>query len=227
MIKNILIIDDEEQILEVVEAYLMKDEYNVFKASNGKDALDIFNKEDIHFIVLDLMLPDLSGEEVCKKIRSKSNVPILMLTAKVSEGDRIKGLDIGADDYMVKPFSVKELLARIRAIKRRLDKDIIKKDIIRFNNDDLVIDKSKMEVIKKGEVLNLTPTEFNILKILSKNKNKVFSREELVINILGFDYDGYDRTIDTHIKNLRRKIEDDYNKYIKTVYGVGYRFIGG
>ncbi|MTI71131.1 MAG: response regulator transcription factor [Firmicutes bacterium] len=227
MIKNILIVDDEEQILEVVEAYLLKDEYNVFKASNGKEALDIFNKEDIHFIVLDLMLPDLSGEEVCKKIRTKSNVPILMLTAKVSEGDRIKGLDIGADDYMVKPFSVKELLARIRAIKRRLDKDIKKEDIIRFNNDDLVIDKSKMEVIKKGEVLNLTPTEFNILKILSKNKNKVFSREELVINILGFDYDGYDRTIDTHIKNLRRKIEDDYNKYIKTVYGVGYRFLGG
>ncbi|KGG80419.1 transcriptional regulator [Caloranaerobacter azorensis H53214] len=223
--KNILLVDDEEQIINVVRAYLEKEGYNVFTAYNGKEALDVFNKESIDFIVLDLMLPDLPGEEVCKKIRLKSEVPILMLTAKVSEGDRINGLDIGADDYMIKPFSPKELVARVRAILRRTCKDFVKADIIEFNNGDLIIDINKMEVKKRGELIKLTPKEFKLLIVLAKNLGKVFTREELVDKVLGYDYDGYDRTIDAHIKNLRHKIEDEENKYIVTVYGVGYKFL--
>ncbi|RKD30608.1 response regulator transcription factor [Thermohalobacter berrensis] len=225
--KSILVVDDEEQIVNVVKAYLEKEGYKVFTAFSGKDAIDIFNLETIDFIVLDLMLPDLSGEEVCKKIRVKSQVPILMLTAKVEEGDRINGLNIGADDYMVKPFSPKELVARVRAILRRLENSNIKADIIEFNNGDLAIDFSKMEVRKKGKQIKLTPTEFKILSLLSKNIGKVFSREELINKALGFDFEGYDRTIDAHIKNIRHKIEDEKNKYIKTIYGVGYKFLGG
>ncbi|KPU27299.1 transcriptional regulator [Caloranaerobacter sp. TR13] len=223
--KNILLVDDEEQIINVVKAYLQKEGYNVFTAYNGKEALDVFNKEAIDFIVLDLMLPDLPGEEVCKQIRIKSEVPILMLTAKVDEMDRINGLDIGADDYMIKPFSPKELVARVRAIFRRISNEFIKADVIEFNNGDLVIDINKMEVKKRGKLIKLTPKEFKLLTVLAKNLGKVFTREELIDKVLGYDYDGYDRTIDAHIKNLRHKIEDEENKYIITVYGVGYKFL--
>lgn len=223
--KNILLVDDEEQIISVVRAYLEKEGYNVFTANNGKEALDIFNKESIDFIVLDLMLPDLPGEEVCKKIRIKSEVPILMLTAKVGEIDRINGLNIGADDYMIKPFSPKELVARVRAIFRRTNKEFIKADVIEFNNGDLIIDINKMEVKKRGKLLKLTPKEFKLLTVLAKNLGKVFTREELINKVLGYDYEGYDRTIDAHVKNLRHKIEDEENKYIITVYGVGYKFL--
>lgn len=224
--KNILIIDDEERIIDVVEAYLAREGYKVFTATNGKKGLDTFNKEEIDFVVLDLMLPDLSGEEICKRIRSKSKVPILMLTAKVEESDRIHGFNIGADDYLIKPFSPKELIVRIRAILRRTSDDVIKSDIIDFNNGDLIIDIIKMEVKKKSKLIKLTPSEFEILRLLSVNKGKVFSRKDLVIKVLGYDYEGYDRTIDTHIKNIRRKIEDDNFKYIKTVYAIGYKFLG-
>ncbi|WP_069650855.1 response regulator transcription factor [Caloranaerobacter ferrireducens] len=223
--RNILLVDDEEQIISVVRAYLEREGYNVFTAYNGKEALDVFNKESIDFIVLDLMLPDLPGEEVCKKIRIKSEVPILMLTAKVNERDRINGLDIGADDYMIKPFSPKELVARVRAILRRTGKEFIKADVIEFNNGDLIIDINKMEVKKRGKLIKLTPKEFRLLTVLAKNLGKVFTREELINKVLGYDYDGYDRTIDAHIKNLRHKIEDEENKYIITVYGVGYKFL--
>ncbi|SHH72796.1 DNA-binding response regulator, OmpR family, contains REC and winged-helix (wHTH) domain [Caloranaerobacter azorensis DSM 13643] len=223
--KNILLVDDEEQIINVVRAYLEKEGYNVFTAYNGKEALDVFNKESIDFIVLDLMLPDLPGEEVCKKIRIKSEVPILMLTAKVDETDRINGLDIGADDYMIKPFSPKELVARVRAIFRRTSKELVKADVIEFNDGDLIIDINKMEVKKRGKLIKLTPKEFKLLTVLAKNLGKVFTREELIDKVLGYDYEGYDRTIDAHIKNLRHKIEDEENKYIVTVYGVGYKFL--
>jgi len=224
--ETILVVDDEEQITSIVKAYLENDGYTVLTAYDGKEALSVFNKEAVVLIVLDLMLPDISGEDLCKKMRVESQVPILMLTAKVEEDDRVNGLNIGADDYMIKPFSPKELVARVNAILRRVRQDTVKADIIEFNDGDLVINLSKMETKKKGEVVKLTPTEFDILALFAKNIGRVFSREELVTKILGFDYEGYDRTIDVHIKNLRHKIEDKEFKYIKTVYGVGYKFLG-
>lgn len=223
--RNILVVDDEEQIINVLRAYLEKEGYNVYTAYSGKEALDVFYKNTIDFIILDLMLPDVSGEEVCKKIRLKSQVPILMLTAKAEEENRINGLDIGADDYMVKPFSPKEVMAHVRAILRRVDQNSIKADIIEFNNGDLTIDFDKKEIKKQGHNLKLTPMEFKLLSILARNIGKVFTRDELVVKMQGYDYDGFERTIDTHIKNLRRKIEDDKNKYIVTVYGIGYKFM--
>lgn len=224
--KNILVVDDEVQITEVIKAYLEKENYKVYTAYSGNEAIAIFERESIDFIVLDLMLPDLSGEEICKIIRVKSQVPILMLTAKAEEEDRVTGLYLGADDYLVKPFSPKELVARIKAIFRRTQKDFIKANMIEFNSGDLFIDLNKMELEKKREKVDLTPTEFKILVSLAQNPNRVFSREDLIDKVLGIDYEGYDRTIDTHIKNIRQKIEDKNTKYIHTVYGVGYKFVG-
>ena len=224
--KTILVADDEKNIVDVVKAYLEKEGYKVLTAYNGVEVLEIFNKENIDFIVLDLMMPKLSGEEVCKKIRLESSVPILMLTAKAEEKHRIYGLDIGADDYLVKPFSPKELVARVRAILRRAEASGVKSEILDFVNGDLIVDLNKMEVKKQNRIVELTATEYKILSLMVQNIGKVFSREELVVKIFGYDYEGYDRTIDTHIKNIRYKIEDEENKYFKTVYGVGYKFIG-
>lgn len=225
MVKNFLVVDDQKEIVDVIKAYLQKEGYNVYETYNGKDALNIFNREDIDFAILDLMLPDIAGEEICRKIRTKSQIPIIMLTAKSMEEDRINGLDIGADDYIVKPFSPKELLARIRAILRRSGEEFIKNDIIKVRNGDLIIDLNSREIKKTDKKIDLTPTEFDILKLFAQNPSKIFSREDLIIKILGYDYEGYDRTIDAHIKNLRHKIEDKENKYIKTVYGIGYKFL--
>lgn len=224
--KSILVVDDEERIVDIIKAYLEIENYTIFVAYNGKDALDIFEKKAIDFVVLDLMLPGLSGEEVCKKIRLTSQVPILMLTAKVDEGDKIYGLNIGADDYMIKPFSPKELVARVKAILRRFSVETVKAEIIELNNGDLIIDFDKMEIKKKGILVNITPKEFEIVELLVKNPGKVFSREQMISEVLGYDFEGYDRAIDAHIKNIRHKIEDGKNKYIKTIYGVGYKFMG-
>lgn len=224
--KSILVVDDEEQIVEVVSAYLEKEGYKVHKAYSGNEALKLFSDEAIDFIILDLMLPDISGEDICKRVRAKSQVPILMLTAKTEEEDRVTGLYLGADDYLIKPFSPKELVARVKTILRRVSEAIIKADIIQYNGGDLLIDINSMEAEKNNKVIDLTPTEFKLLSILAQNPGKVFSRDELVIKVLGYDYDGYDRTIDTHIKNIRHKINDDNYNYIGTVYGVGYKFMG-
>lgn len=226
IVKNILVVDDEESIVSVVKAYLEKEGYRVLTAYNGKEALKQFKQENVHFIILDLMLPDLSGEEVCRKIRLESQIPIIMLTAKIHETDRIYGLDIGADDYITKPFSPKELVARVRAILRRIGTDEIRANILTFSDGDLTIELNRMKVRKKGEFVELTATEYKLVSLLAQNVGKVFTREDLIAKVLGYDYDGYDRTIDTHIKNLRHKIEDQHNKYILTVYGVGYQFVG-
>ncbi|SCY22024.1 response regulator transcription factor [Alkaliphilus peptidifermentans] len=225
--RNILIVEDEESIADVVKAYLKKEGYNTFIAYSGSDAMDIFNHEEIDLVILDLMLPDLSGEEVCKKIRVRSKVPILMLTAKAEESDKIYGLDIGADDYITKPFSPKELVARVRAILRRIGTEEVKANILDFSDGDLTIDLNKMEVKKQGKIVSLTAKEYKLLSILVQYVGKIFSREELVVKVLGYDYEGYDRTIDTHVKNIRQKIEDGNIKYIVTVYGVGYKFREG
>lgn len=225
---KILVVDDEQKILNVVKAFLENDGFKVVTALDGEEALNIFNTETIHLIVLDLMLPKLSGEEVCNKIRTTSTVPIIMLTAKADEDERIEGISIGADDYLTKPFSARELVVRVRALLRRSYKDSLPlADVLNFNNGDLEVDIKKMIIKKQGDIINLTTNEFKILKVLLANPKIVFSREQLVEKAFGIDYEGYDRTIDTHIKNIRHKIEDNPKepKYIITIYGMGYKFI--
>lgn len=227
--KKVMIVDDEVKIIEIIKAYLEKNEYDVCTAFNGKNALKIFEEENPDLVILDLMLPDLSGEEVCKELRKKSRVPIIMLTAKVSETDIINGLNIGADDYILKPFSPNELIARVTALLRRTENNILPlSNLISYNGNDLSIDVLKHEVKKQGNIINLTPTEYNILLALIKYSTKLFTREELISIVFDKYYDGFDRTIDTHIKNLRQKIETDSRnpRYILTVHGVGYKFGG-
>ncbi|EGD51006.1 two component transcriptional regulator, winged helix family [Thermoanaerobacter ethanolicus JW 200] len=229
MNKKIFVVDDEIKILEVVKSYLEHEGFSVITETNGNNVLNTLKKEKPDLVILDLMLPGISGEELCKRIRQFSNVPILMLTAKVQESDKINGFSIGADDYLTKPFSPRELVMRVKAILRRTSDDVPLAEVMSFNNDDLVVDFKAHTVKKKGVVVNLTPNEFKILKFLIRNPNRVFTREELIEKVMGFDYEGYDRTIDAHIKNLRQKIEDDTKNpvYIKTVYGVGYKFGDG
>ncbi|MEG0774414.1 response regulator transcription factor [Clostridium sp.] len=225
--KRILVVDDEVKIIEIVKAYLEHEGYEVSTATNGKEAINIFLQQEFSLVVLDLMLPDMSGEEICKFIRGKSDVPILMLTAKVDESSIINGLNIGSDDYVTKPFSPKQLVARINALLRRSESKFNTENTLTFN-DELFIDFTNLEVKKNGEVITLTATEFKMLVLLAKNPKRVFSREELICHVLGEDFEGFDRTIDSHIKNLRQKLE--YNtrkpKYILTVHGFGYRFGG-
>ncbi|PKM49747.1 MAG: DNA-binding response regulator [Firmicutes bacterium HGW-Firmicutes-7] len=225
--KSVLIVDDEIKIVSVIESYLIHNEYTVYKAYNGKEALEVFNKESPSLVILDLMLPDISGEEVCRNIRKISRVPIIMLTAKVLEEDILNGLDLGADDYITKPFSPKQLIARVGVVLRRCtgDRQFLS-NVLSFNNNDLVINLLKREVKKNNQVVKVTPNEYNILLTLIKFSEKTFTRDELISIVLGDDFDGFDRTVDTHIKNLRQKIESDPKSpsYILTVFGVGYRF---
>ncbi|MBI4826276.1 MAG: response regulator transcription factor [Nitrospirae bacterium] len=220
---RILIVEDEKKIAEIVTAYLEKDGFDVTVAESGLKAISLL-KNGYDLVILDLMLPDMDGEEICKTIRKDSDLPIIMLTAKSEEEDRIKGLGLGADDYVVKPFSTRELVARVKALLRRAGR----KNVHRFNNGNLIIDSGKLQVTKDNANVVLTPTEFNLLRCLAERPEQVFTRLQLVNVILGYDYEGYDRTIDAHIKNIRHKIEDDQKNpsYIKTVHGVGYKFIG-
>lgn len=225
---KILVVDDEQNILDVVSAYLKKEGFEVITAMDGESALDIYNKQAIHLIILDLMIPKITGEEVCRKIRSKSNIPIIMLTAKVDEDERIEGISIGADDYLTKPFSVRELVVRVRALLRRAYRDFSPMaDILTFNNGDLEVDVKKMVVKKQSEIVTLTANEFKILSVFLTNPGQLFSREKLVVKAFGADYEGFDRTVDSYIKNIRQKIESNPREpsYIITVYGMGYKFI--
>jgi len=227
--KKILVVDDEPKIVEVIKSYLENEGYIVICAYNGRDAINNFETSNPNLIILDLMLSDISGEEICREIRMKSRVPIIMLTAKVEEEDILHGLNIGADDYIAKPFSPRQLIARVNAILRRAENNTaILSDNLSFNNGELVIDNIKHEVKKNGELINLTPNEYKFLMTLAKNPSKVFTRDEIIMIALGDDFLGFDRVIDTHIKNLRRKIENDSKspKYILTIYGIGYRFGG-
>ncbi len=226
---DILVVDDEEPIVEVVESYLVKTGYTVYKAYNGKDALAVFNSRPLSLILLDLMLPDISGEEVCRTIRKTSRVPVIMLTAKVEEEHILKGLDIGADDYVTKPFSPRQLMARVGALLRRTEgMDFGVSSLMSFGGKELMIDTVTHEVTKNGEPVGLTPIEFKLLRTLAKSPGRTFSRNDLIDFALGEDYLGFDRSIDSHIKNLRQKIETDTKncRYILTVHGVGYKFGG-
>lgn len=228
MSEKILVVDDEIKLLDVIKEYLSKEGYDVFLSFNGQEALNLFSAIDPDLIVLDLMLPDLSGEEICQKIREKSEVPILILSAKSSEQERINGLALGADDYLTKPFSPKELVMRVKAILRRVKGNKKESTVFSFNNGDLKVNVDQHVVTKKNQEVRLTPNEYNIFLALLQNPGRVFSRTQLINIALGYDFVGYERTIDTHIKNIRQKIEDDYKapRYIITVFGVGYKFQG-
>lgn len=226
MTKKILIVDDEYKIRKIIKAYLDDEGFKTITAQNGKEALNLFENESPDLIVLDLMIPEISGEEVCMEIRKRSDIPILMLTAKGLEQERVKGLNIGADDYLVKPFSPKELTARIKAILRRSDYSASKAEILSYFDGDLKIYPSEMKVTYKDKDINLTSTEFNILYYMSRNPNQVLSRDQLVDKVLGLEFKGFDRTIDVHIKNIRKKVNVTNKDLIETVYGAGYRFVG-
>ena len=223
---KIVVIDDEQSVREVVRAYLEKDGFTVFVAADGRDGLKLAERHQPDLIVLDLMLPDVSGEEICRDIRGRSDVPILMLTAKASEDERIEGLLLGADDYLVKPFSPRELVARVRAVLRRtqgVESPLVA--VLRFDEGRLEIDTVKRSVRRDGEAIELTPNEYKLLLALARYPGRVYSRFELVNRVQGYDYEGYERTIDVHVKNLRKKLEPDPSKprYVETVTGVGYR----
>lgn len=227
--RKLLVADDEEMIREAVASYLESQGYQVFRAENGEEALNILKREPISLVILDLMLPDLPGEEVCVRIRKQSRVPIIMLTAKNVEYDMIHGLDLGADNYITKPFSLKNLSARVQAVLRRSTEDLV--PLARqfsWNQGDLVIDYDRKEVRKKGEPVALTAIEWKLLAAFTKYPQKIFTRENLIELVFGLDFSGYDRVIDTHIKNLRKKIEDDSKQpvYLCTVHGMGYKFGG-
>lgn len=226
---KILVVEDEKTIAEAVIAYLEKNEYEVIWADNGNLAVDYFRQNKPDMVLLDLMLPGYSGEEICKIIRSESRIPIIMMTAKSSEDHIVDGLNLGADDYITKPFSPRELVARVQSLFRRtLKEDSFKKNIIEFNANDLKIDLDAVEVFKKDERISLTQSEYKLLTTMAKTPNRTYTRDELIQYAFNSDFDGFDRTIDSHIKNLRSKIETDSTNpiYIVTVRGVGYKFNG-
>nr|WP_294488834.1 response regulator transcription factor [uncultured Anaerosporobacter sp.] len=227
--RNILIVDDEPKILEVVSSFLENKGYSTFTAENGQQALKVFEQENIALVVLDLMMPGISGEEVCLAIRKKSRVPIIMLTAKADEDNLLQGLRLGADDYIRKPFSLKELHARIETVLRRSGDDLTPLTVKNsWNDGDLCVDFEKNIIKRKEKIVSLTPNELKILSALIKYPGKVFTRSELIEIALGSDFDGYDRAIDSHVKNLRQKLEDDPRSpvYVLTIHGVGYKFGG-
>lgn len=223
--RRILLVEDEKAIRDAVAAYLEREGYWVVGVGDGQSAVEEFEKHQFDLIVLDLMLPKLSGERVCRAIRDTSDVPIIMLTAKGEVEDRIIGLELGADDYLVKPFSPRELVARVRALLRRAHVDSEpQREVLEFG--ELTIDVSGHKVLVNGEEVDLTASEFKLLTTLSRYPGHVYTRMELVEKVLGYDFEGYERTIDSHVKNLRAKIGDNPRspKWLHTVHGVGYRF---
>ena len=223
----ILVVDDEPRILDIVCAYLEKEGYQTRRATRGQEALEIFREEEVALVILDLMLPDLTGEEICRQIRLKNNTPILMLTAKVDRDSIVHGLNLGADDYVTKPFDGKILVARVKALLRRQSSQAIPAEQFIFGEGHLEVDLDRKTASRNGLALPLTPMQFEILGLMARHPGRLFSRDELIMRAIGYDYDGSDRTIDVHIKNIRQKIDDAEHKYIRTVYGLGYRFEGG
>lgn len=219
-------VDDDIKTVELVKLYLNRDGYKVLTAHDGAAALRVAREARPDLIVLDLMLPGIDGLEVCRILRKESDVPIIMLTARTTDEDKLKGLDLGADDYVTKPFSARELAARVRAVLRRLPGE---RGPAEIRSGELAMDFLKREAYFGGKRLNLTQVEFRLLGVLAREPGRVFSRAQLIEKALGYDYEGFDRTIDVHILNLRRKIEPDpsHPKYIVTVYGAGYKFCPG
>jgi DNA-binding response OmpR family regulator len=228
MMHPILVVEDDGKISRVVKVYLEGEGFKVITAEKGRDAVDLASQEPLSLVILDLMLPDMTGEEVCQELKEIGDFPIIMLTAKSAEEERVAGFALGADDYIVKPFSPRELVARVKAVIKRSQKKDIAAGFMSFNNGVLTVDARSLEVKKKGLPLTLTPTEFKILSVLAGSPGRVYTRSELVESALGYQFEGYERSIDAHIKNIRQKIEDDPRSplFIHTVYGVGYKFTG-
>jgi len=224
---KILIVDDDKKIVELVTAYLKRDGYHVLAAFDGQQAIDLARRKQPNLVILDLALPQVDGMDVCRVLRAESNVPIIMLTARTTEDDKLAGLDLGADDYVTKPFSPRELVARVRTVLRRVGEKEPGPPEARF--DDVVVDFVRHEVRVNGQAVGLTPTEFRLLEALVQEPGKAFKRLELLEQVCGYEYQGLDRTIDAHVKNLRKKIEPEPGRprYIVAVPGVGYRFEGG
>lgn len=229
MAQRILVVDDEPAILELVSYNLRREGYEVITAATGTEALEKATTQEMHLVVLDLMLPEMDGFAVCRELRKQSRVPVLMLTARGDEVDRVVGFELGADDYVVKPFSPRELVARVKAILRRAGPQGGDEESSRRVFGQLTIDYESYEVTVSGEKIDLTPTEFQILRVLSGRPGRVFSRDELLDRARGEEFFGDVRTVDVHVRHLRAKIGDDPQnpRYIETVRGVGYRFKGG
>ncbi|MDR7555420.1 MAG: response regulator transcription factor [Armatimonadota bacterium] len=222
MARTILVVDDEPEITAILRRYLEQDGYRVVEARDGRQALEAFRRERPHLVVLDLMLPEIDGWEVARQIRAAGNTPIIMLTARSEETDRLVGLGLGADDYVVKPFSPREVAARVRAVLRRATGEV-PAEVLAVG--DLEIDTGRMEVRRGGETITLTPTEFRLLAALARAPGRVFTRLQLIDQVYGHAFEGYDRTIDAHVKNIRQKLEPDPRRprYLLTVHGAGYR----
>lgn len=229
MVHPILIVEDDLKIGRVVKVYLEGAGYRAIHVERGAEAIAAAQKETPLLVILDLMLPDMAGEQVCQELRDLGDFPIIMVTARSSEEERVAGFALGADDYVVKPFSPRELVYRVKAVLKRGGGPVQDQEgPQRFNDGLLELDSHRYEARKKGVLLNLTPTEFKILAILCADPGRVRTRDELVDQALGYQFEGYERSIDAHIKNLRQKIEDDprHPFFILTVYGLGYKFIG-
>ena len=223
---KILIVEDEKNISNAEKKYLEVEGFEVDQAFDGQEAIDMINTTDYSLIILDLMLPKVSGEKVMEIIRSRTETPVIMVTAKIDESEILEGLKLGADDYITKPFSLKILVQKVKTILRRVEKlGLPRWEKIYFDNGRVSISFDDNTFIKDGESINLTSNEFQIIKTLFSNPNKIFTRDEIIELSFGYDYEAFDRAIDTHIKNIRHKIEDNPKKprYIKTIYGVGYK----
>lgn len=224
---SVLLVDDDEKLVQLLKSYFEKEGFIIYTAYDGVTAIQIVREKNPSIMILDIMLPEMDGWDVCRKIRKDNEVPIIMLTARDEETDRLIGLEIGADDYVTKPFSPKEVVARAKVILRRINRVAVQKPAFHIGN--LYIDFEKHQVSKNAELIDITATEFKILELFATHAGRVFTRLQIVEQTQGDSFEGYDRTIDVHIKNLRRKLED-YPKeprYILTVYGVGYKFTEG
>jgi DNA-binding response OmpR family regulator len=227
---RVLVVDDEPKIRDVVASYLARAGYQAIPAGSGGEALELAAAERPALVILDLMLPDIPGEEVCRRLRASSRVPVIMLTARVEDADAVRGLNLGADDYVTKPFSPRQLMARVDAVLRRsTGESAALAPVLSFGGGDLVLDVAAAQATKAGRQVTLTPIEFRMLRVFASNPQRLFSRDDLITLALGEDFDGYDRTVDAHVKNLRQKIETDPHspRYILTVHGLGYKFRGG
>ncbi|NPV59138.1 MAG: response regulator transcription factor [Actinobacteria bacterium] len=223
----ILVVDDEANIVELARLYLEKEGFRVAEASGGEEALKRFEELQPALVILDIMIPEPDGWEVCRRIRSRSRLPIIMLTAREDEVDKVVGLELGADDYLTKPFSPRELVARVKAVLRRTQPLPEPQDVLHL--DDLVIDCSRRRVTQGGREVELTPREFDLLYVLALNRGIVMSREKLLERVWGYDYYGDTRTVDVHIRHMREKLGEDSSnpRYVETVWGVGYKFREG
>ncbi len=224
MSKTVLVVDDKKELRVMVKSYLDEEGFRVVLAADGQEALYVARHEKPDLIILDLMMPNMGGYDFLRTYRREADTPIIILTAKLEEGDKVLGLELGADDFVTKPFSMRELVARVRAVLRRMDRD--QADVALLRAGDVALDRRRRQVTVDQRSVDLTPSEFDLLAVFLTTPGRVFTRAELLDRLQGGAYDGYERTIDVHIRNLRTKIEPDPSKprYVETVYGVGYRF---